>query len=137
LDANEALAAQLVVKLQAQSARDAFAAARERFLKIVGDLTKPEKAGDKKAAAAHKARMASAGQAYSMEQINWRTARVVSQNMQPEHVKELLASLNEVDITSLLQKVNVASAASSAVVTEQMLSSTEFRELMTRLLKGP
>ena len=135
LDANEAVASRLVAKLMTQGDRDNFAASRDQFIARIGKMTQP-KATDKKAVALHKKKMTELGQAYSLEQINWRTARVINQKMAPDHVKQLLAAFDDAAVVAVIQRLENASQKVNGIVTQQMMGNPEFLELMGRMLKS-
>ncbi len=134
IDANEMVASRLVAKMRSKTEQDAFAKGREQMLVKIEQFTKPE-VKDKKAAAQHKKRMTEFGETYSLQQITWRTARVVNQKMAPEQVKQLLSALDDASVVAALQKLNSASGKVSAVLTERMMSSPEFQDLIGRMLK--
>ncbi len=135
IDANEAVASRLVAKMMSKTDQDNFAAAREQLLARMSEFTKP-KATDQKAMSQHKKKMVELGKVYSLEQINWRTARVVNQKMAPDHVKQLLVAIDDANVAGVLQKLNSASRKVNDTISARMMGSSEFRSLMGRMLSG-
>jgi hypothetical protein len=135
IDANEAIASRLVARMRSKAEQEKFAAARVQFLAQINQLTKPD-VTDKKAVSQQKKRMIELEQVYSLEQIDWRTARIINQKMAPDQMKQLLVSLDDDSLLSALQALSNASGKVNAILTEQIMSSPEFRELMGRMLKA-
>lgn len=135
IDANEAVASRLVARLMSKADVDGFATRREQFLASMSEMTQP-KARDKKAVALHKKRMAELEQAFSLEQINWRTAQVINQKMPPDHVKQLLAAFDDAGTLASIQKLENASKKANGLVSQQVMNNKAVGKVLERLLEG-
>ncbi len=135
IDANEAVASRLVTRLMSKADVDGFATQRMQFLANASKMTQP-KATNKTAVALQKKRMAELGQAFSMEQLNWRTARVISQKIPPAHVKQLLAAFDDTGTLANIRKLENASKKANGLISQQIMNNPAVVELFKRMLKG-
>lgn len=134
LTAQEKAVAQVLQKLQSPQDRSGFEVRRERFLAEMGKLVKSQYTGED-AQAQRERRMQELGRAYSLEQMNWRAAQVVSARMAPERVKTLSAALDDAATATLLQKLGEASQGAGGAISQHLQKDPAFVDMLRMVLK--
>ncbi len=141
-------AAKLLQKLQSPAERADIESRRERFLKameapmrkeaerfvtnVVSKMKDPP--ADMAVEPMMRQRMEALGQVYSVEQMNWRAARVVSARMAPERVKTLSMALDDAATAKLLQKLGEVSQGAGAAISQHLQKDPSFVEMLKTVL---